>query len=243
MQVSDIIRRAAGLLGIEYADVLADAGLLVDFIGYVNDALKTIEDRGDWRWLMVEADIASTANRDWLVLPEDFKALQVQHQVFYIDQTYYFPRAVSPEELGRLRSVSTAAGRPYYYSPIFEPALQQWRLIFWPAPEAVITFRVPYRRLIKRVVEIGEIPQLPIDMHTTLLLGTMAEAEEQRERVPAGSQRAKFMAMLESDWKNGSSPLRDHRPGTLRRLDEATRRHEQYGGQISTIVRVDTPGT
>jgi len=235
MQASEIITRAARLLGLSSADVLADAALLDEFLGYANDAVRSIERHGPWRWLMAEAAITTTSGVETIDLPADFAALQVGSDIFAADGNWGRLCLVEPLHMLHLRSQTPSSGRPAYYSPIFEPNELLWRLQLWPKPDAAIGLRVPYRRRVAAMADTTERPQIPEELHELAAIGAAAEAEEQREKVQAGSQRAKFAGMLAQAWTEHSTPVTDQRPIRLSRIGDERSLADRFRDQPITI--------
>lgn len=244
LTVNDIVRGAAGLMGLDTAQVTSDPTLLARFIDYANAALQQLLDATEWNWLYAQQTIETNATDAHVDLPLDFSALHPNAIPYYADQAGYQLSLVQLNVINQRRSVSLAtASRPYCYALTFnydDADTPRHRMELWPSPGAVYQIEVPYRRSVPALQTLSDIPRIPTDLHETLRLMVIAETEEQYEQVAQGSQRPKANAMLAQARARYASAQRGQ--GGLRlRNDLANNR--PWFESMPNVVEVIPPGS
>jgi hypothetical protein len=237
--VQTILERMSRFLSLEYSDVISDAPTLSEFLGYINTAYQTVAKYGMWRWLMTQANVQTVAGQDYVYLPDDFVAWQIGNKPRYSDGIWYYPELVAPDQMTALRAYGSQGTRPTYYQHNYEPNEDLWKMELWPTPQEQLTLVIPYERRLLELVNLDERPKLPGQMHETLIIGCLGEAEEQRDAAATGSQKGKFLSMLARDWAQYGDPQRDAGRLKLRSLDDQRRIAEDWpAAQRLTLINV-----
>jgi hypothetical protein len=243
MVVDDILKAMATVLAMRVANITGSEERKDQFIGYINDAMVTICDYGDWSFLNVRTTITMVADQDYIELPSDFDAFQSNSVPYYNDASSS-PFDYAPADVldTRKRLATSTTGRPLFYTPYFSAggveAEPTHKLLTWPTPDDAYPIALPYRRSLPRLSAVSDVPQIPLGMHEVLRALACCEGEEQWEKVAQSSQRPKAMARLINAWARYGTPMRGQAKLMMRSTTDAPRGRADVSNIDPIVVAV-----
>lgn len=132
---------------------------------WINAALHTFEDAFPWPFLEAETTINTVAGNNSLVLPADFYLLKS----LKIDKTASRPEYMEPGDFEEAVEDRTVRGTPTIFTIIGTD-----KILLWPTPDIVYSFRVLYRKFIPDLAAGADVPAIPLRHHYSLVYGAVA---------------------------------------------------------------------
>jgi len=159
----------------------------------VNDALAGFATLAPWQWRQKALSVSTAADQQYVELPADFAEMATEIHVS--DQTQLGDLVKSDlDEIARLRA-STLSGiaASMRYAITYVPSEEDdetptARLELWPTPNGVMALSGVYRRVIRKLVDESDVPDVPQQFHQLLRRYVRAHALEEDDQVDAAER-------------------------------------------------------
>lgn len=145
----------------------------------INDALQLLVTEHPWTWALAAATLATVADQNYVLLPEDFAVLHTLRPVSGVYSCV--PTSWDQILLGRASAPGGIGTGTLQYAARWgrqagSQDLPRAQLELWPTPAGVSSFALVYRRLMPTLADADAVPDLPVQHHQLLRQLVRAEA-------------------------------------------------------------------
>jgi hypothetical protein len=155
-----------------------------------NDSLQIFSSLHPWMWREAALSISTVADQSYALLPTDFAEMATDGHSNE-DIIFGNMRKATLDDIVRFRQTTLsgiAASTRYAITCVGgddDDDLPRYRMEFWPTPSSVFPITGKYRRILRRMTDDSDVPDVPIAYHQLLRRVLRAHAFEEDDQIQA----------------------------------------------------------